>query len=537
MGFFFSSLLWELFIVIVAVVGYIYYFFTSTFNYWKRRGVAYVKPLPIVGNLKDMAFLRTTQAEGFKDLYFKFVGERFAGLYQTRIPMLMLRDPELIKQVLIKDFSHFHDRGMPHDIPNDPITGNLVILEGAPWRSLRTTLNPAFNASKMRMLFHLVSQCADQLAGCLDEVATSDQVVDLRDFLARFATDVIGTCAFGVDCNSMRDPESEFRKFGERIISPPTTFSLARLLRYSAPGLLKMLGIRIFDKDMTDFFIRVVKDALDYREKNHVQRKDFLQLLINMKNNVDVNEDDDEEEKEQHRLEREADRNNLDYGAKGKWNYDIEFDDNMIAAQVCVFFLGGFETASTTMSFCLYELALNTDLQRRVREEVDQVVQLHGGKITYNTLQDMEYLDLVIKETLRKYPALPNLIRVCTKEYRIPDSDVTVEKGTPIIVPIYSIQRDPQYYTDPERFDPERFREDNVEKRPPYTYMPFGEGPRICIGLRFGMMTVKMGLSTMLSRYEFSVCDKTAIPLQMDTTKFVMNTVGGIWLQVQRRQQ
>jgi cytochrome P450 family 6 len=80
------------------------------------------------------------------------------------------------------------------------------------------------------------------------------------------------------------------------------------------------------------------------------------------------------------------------------------------------------------------------------------------------------------------YPSLPNLIRVCTKPYTIPGTNVLLEKGTPVIIPIYAIHRDPLYYSDPDRFDPERFTEYNKEKRPAYTYLPFGEGPRICIG-------------------------------------------------------
>jgi cytochrome P450 family 6 len=88
----------------------------------------------------------------------------------------------------------------------------------------------------------------------------------------------------------------------------------------------------------------------------------------------------------------------------------------------------------------------------------------------------------VLSETLRMYPSLPNLIRVCTKPYTIPGTTVLIEKGTPVIIPIYAIHRDELYYSDPERFDPERFTEYNKEKRPAYTYLPFGEGPRICIG-------------------------------------------------------
>jgi cytochrome P450 family 6 len=93
------------------------------------------------------------------------------------------------------------------------------------------------------------------------------------------------------------------------------------------------------------------------------------------------------------------------------------------------------------------------------------------------------------------YPSLPNLIRVCTKPYTIPGTDVLIEKETPVIIPIYAIQRDPLYYSEPEKFDPERFTEYNKEKRPTYTYLPFGEGPRICIGTSAPLLSVCLGSS------------------------------------------
>ncbi|GFG32549.1 hypothetical protein Cfor_12376 [Coptotermes formosanus] len=143
----------------------------------------------------------------------------------------------------------------------------------------------------------------------------------------------------------------------------------------------------------------------------------------------------------------------------------------------------------------------------------------------------------MLSETLRMYPSLPNLIRVCTKPYTIPGTNVLIEKGTPVIIPIYAIHRDQLYYSDPDRFDPERFTEYNKEKRPAYTYLPFGEGPRICIGLRFGLMQVKMGLAILVSRFQFDICEKSQVPLIMDPKKFVMNTIGGLWLKITPRTQ
>jgi cytochrome P450 family 6 len=293
----FESFLMELIVVLGVIFASLYYYFTAHFNYWEEKGVPYLKPVPFFGNLMEMALHRKTQAEGFRQLYQKLDGHMFGGLFQTRIPMIMFRDPELIKHVLIKDFSHFHDRGMPHDVENDPISANLVILEGQPWKDLRLTLNPAFNSSKMRILFHLVKECAEDLSHYLDEFAQEGENVDLREVLARYATDNISSCAFGVKSNSLRNPQSKFREMGEKIIAPGSWTNIHRLFRYTCPSLLKYFNIKSFSNEVTEFFVNVVKETLDYREKNNVNRNDFLNLLIQLKKKIDINENDEEEDK------------------------------------------------------------------------------------------------------------------------------------------------------------------------------------------------------------------------------------------------
>lgn len=297
MGVLFDSFLMELLVVLGAIFAWLYYYFTSSFNYWRNKGVPYLKPVPFFGNLMKIGLHRKTQAEGFRELYHKLDGHMFGGIFQTRIPMIMFRDPDLIKHVLIKDFSHFHDRGMPHDVENDPISANLVILEGKPWKNLRLTLNPAFNSSKMRILFHLVKECAEDLCRYLDTFAQNGENVDLRDVLARYATDNISSCAFGVKSNSLKNPHSKFREMGEKIIAPGSWTNIHRLFRYTCPSLLKYFNIKSFSDEVTDFFVNVVKETLEYREKNNIERKDFLNLLIQLKKKIDINENDDEEDK------------------------------------------------------------------------------------------------------------------------------------------------------------------------------------------------------------------------------------------------
>lgn len=117
-------------------------------------------------------------------------------------------------------------------------------------------------------------------------------------------------------------------------------------------------------------------------------------------------------------------------------------------------------------------------------------------------------------ETLRKYPVLASLLRICTEEYKMPNSNVTIKPGTRTLIPIYGFHHDPQYYPNPDKFDPDRFTKEASATRPQYAFIPFGEGPRVCIGQRFAMMQVRVGLVALLRTLKFSPCAKTEIPIK-----------------------
>ncbi|KAJ9587924.1 hypothetical protein L9F63_018643, partial [Diploptera punctata] len=351
------------------------------------------------------------------------------------------------------------------------------------------------------------------------------EVLEVKEIVAKFTTDVIASCAFGIQCNCLKDPDAEFRKWGKKIVESRFEQILRDLLYITMPSLAIKLKISNTPNDITTFFRSLVQETVSFREKHCVSRKDFIQLLIQLKNGDNIvllilTLDHDE------------------YG-NGMSISRIEYETKK-AAPVFVLLIGGFETSSTTISFCLYELALNKVIQDRLRNEMDEVLKKHGGQITYEAVQEMEYLDNFkrreeICETLRKYPPVSFLARECTKEYRIPDTNITVDKGVQIVIPNQALQYDPQYFPEPEKFDPDRFREDVSAKRHRFVYLPFGEGPRICIGMRFGMMQTKVGLINLLLNYQFDVCYKTSIPLIKDPKQFITSSKHGIWLSISQR--
>lgn len=329
----------------------------------------------------------------------------------------------------------------------------------------------------------------------------------MKNALQRFTMDVIGNVAFGIDCNTMQNSDSEFGLMGNKAFNA----DMVRLFKFFIGGQYKTLarkfGMKIIYDDVAKFFMELANSTVQLRESGSIQRNDFIDLLLEIKK-------------------------------KGKFSSEPNSGGDgltmeQIAAQCFVFFTAGFETSSTTMNFCLYELVMNPDLQTKLRKEIQAAISKDNGNLTYETLLEMDLLDRVVNETLRKYPPIDNLFRVSSNAYNIPNTKYTIPAETFVQIPIYSIQHDPEHFPDPERFDPDRFLPERIKSRHPYTYLPFGEGPRNCIGLRFGLMLTKIGLTTLLSNFSFAPNSKTPLKLEFNPALFVIAPTRGMYFDIQ----
>jgi cytochrome P450 family 6 len=184
------------------------------------------------------------------------------------------------------------------------------------------------------------------------------------------------------------------------------------------------------------------------------------------------------------------------------------------------------------MTFALYELALNKDVQDKLRKEIVEAVEKGEGKLSYDTIFELKYLDMVINETMRKFPPAFILFRTCSKAFKIPGTEMIIPKGTDIHINIYSLHHDPEYFPNPEKFDPERFSAENAASIVPFSYFPFGGGQRSCVGRRFGLMQSKVGIIKLIQNFEFSVCDKTSIPLKFLEPTLFLTPLNKMWLKV-----
>lgn len=226
------------------------------------------------------------------------------------------------------------------------------------------------------MMFPIVVDCAIQLNVLVNSLVEEGSVIDVRDVMGRYTTDVIGSCAFGIDCNSIKDPNSKFRRYGKKALEFGFVKKMKYMVALAYPGILKLMGTGLVHKDTREFLLSTVRQTVDYREKNNIIRKDFMQLLIQLKNNA--------------YLEHKSD--GVDIKRKENNGHGTTLDIVEMTAQVLIFFLAGYETSSTTLTFLLYELAVNPHVQTNLRKEINETLRRHNQNITYDVMIEMHYL-------------------------------------------------------------------------------------------------------------------------------------------------
>ncbi|KAJ8973163.1 hypothetical protein NQ317_007504 [Molorchus minor] len=496
--------------ILFVIIYVIYSKFINTAYYWQKKGIFHVKPWSRFGKvfLGNKSFF-----ESVIDGYNEYPDRRYYGSYQFLKPSLFVRDLELIKKITVKDFENFPDHLNFVNEKSEPVLSlNLFSLQGKKWRDMRSTLSPAFSSAKMKSMYVLIQETAEKFSKHFSDTAEDLIELEMKNVYSRFTSDVIANCAFGIECDSLKEENNQFFTMGT-FVATPRGFSVIRGLLISFfPKFVEFFRISLFPPNVTEFFRKLIKETTTYRQQQNIVRPDMIHLLMEAKKG---------------RLKHESGVANetetgfatVEESSLGTSISKMEITDDVMTAQALVFFLAGFDTTSTMLSFLSYELALNPGIQAKLHKEIDETLENCNGKVTYEQVSKMKYLDQVVSEALRKYPPGYVLTRVCTKEYKIPatkndEVDLVLEEGCAVTIPVAGLHRDPTYFPDPNTFDPDRFSEENKGKIVPGSYMPFGSGPRNCIGSRFALLQGKALAVSLLSRFQIVPTKKTSTPMK-----------------------
>ncbi|KAF4518426.1 hypothetical protein B566_EDAN002079 [Ephemera danica] len=514
----------ELALGLVAIVLVLaYFYFTSTFNYWRDKGVVFVKPYPLVGSMWRQITLQEHMNDFFRRIYFQYTDQPYVGFYQGPVPTLLVRDADLIKNILVKDFSHFTDHGLKISEKADPLMYmNLFHLRGQKWKDMRAKFAPTFTSGRLKSMFPLVLECANTFESHVGKLADAANDVELKDLFGCFTTNVIASNIFGISCDSFNEPNNTFRQMSRKLMDTDFIQGINVALIFFIPGMSDLIKVALFKQECEVYFRNLMKDVMNFRSKTGETRNDFVQLLIELMDKGFLSDKDNDDSE-------------INSDVNAGYKKIEKLTENEAMAQAFVFFFAGFETSSLSMAYALFELARRPDLQKTARQHILEVLQRHDNQITYEALQDMTYLDWILQETLRKYPTLA-IFRECTKNYIIPGTKLKIEKGTALIIPNSGLHYDSQYFPDPEEFIPERFSDEEMVKRNQYVYLPFGEGPRLCIGKKLANMQSKVGLLSILHKFEVRSNPKTKYPLAWDARRFLLTSKQDVIVNISRIQ-
>ncbi|XP_021368001.1 cytochrome P450 3A18-like [Mizuhopecten yessoensis] len=500
----------QLLILLVGMlIAYVVYM-SWDYNMFKKMGVDGPKPSFVVGNMGMFMSEGIVKAE--QNLYTKY-GKIF-GTFEGRLPNLFIADPKLLKEILVKDFNSFVNR-RDFDQMDGPLRDSLLSIQDDHWRFVRNMITPTFSGKKLKEMGPLLRQAGDLLIEMLEAKAAKNEDTSLKETFGAYTIDCIARTAFGLEINTQRDPDDPFIKHSKAFTESTIMVVQIMIILFFPflawlPRLFQSMGINL-NKNATNFFVSVTETALKERRQNPGNHADFLELMAHSQA---ANEESSKTEGV-----------TASPGSSRKTLTDAE-----IRSQALLFFLAGYDTTSNSLMFTFYHLAIHTDVCDRVMQEVDD--NLGKENPDYDNIKKLTYMEMVIEETMRIFPAASRIDRIASRDVTI--GNVEIPKGMIVNIPVGAIQMDPEYWPDPDKFDPERFTPEAKANRDPYTYLPFGAGPRNCIGVRLAMMEQKMCMAQVLQHFRPVRSERTDCPPKISK---LGNTVtdGGLWIKFEKR--
>ncbi|XP_074930819.1 thromboxane-A synthase isoform X5 [Phalacrocorax aristotelis] len=400
----------------------LYWYSTSAFSKLSEVGIRHPPPLPFIGNL---LFFR----EGFWENHTKLITEYgpVCGYYIGRQAFVVVSTPEMIKQILVTDFSNFTNRTKPKLI-SKPMLDSILCLRGDRWKYVRSLLTPVFSDTKLKEMTPLINQACNVLLCNLKVYADSGKAFDIQRCYNCFTLDVVGSVAFGTEVDSQKNPNDPFvencRTFFEMSLFKPLLILILSFPFIMIP-LLQILPNKK-QKELNGFFIQTIKNAIVFRHQ-----QDAAEMVPD-----------------------------------------------------------------------------------------------------YQNIQELTYLDMVIAETLRMYPPAFRFTREAAKDCVVLGQRIPA--GAVIETAVGHLHHNPEFWPEPEKFIPERFTEEAKRERHPFAYLPFGAGPRGCIGMKMGLLETKMTLLRILQKFRFKTCPETEIPLQLKSTA-TLGPKNGVYIILESR--
>ena len=377
--------------------------------------------------------------------------------------------------------------------------GNLFGIADAPletWKKLRKAANPPFSLPKIKKYMEKFTKACKEMVEYVEGEAQEGKVVQCKEFISRVAINTLGAVGFGMDVNTFKDKESELKKQAE---------ALSEMWRWMMvimmPSIAALFRVNVYNPKAEAWFVSTMKRYIKEKKSNDTIGKDILSTIIKI-----------HEENPQ------------------------ELDERGLQKTIMQYIFDGFNSISDNMHGVLALIATHPEIQSKLQEEIDAVFDAKEDgdvDITDTDVIGMNYLDSLILEANRLL-CVGVTGRNVTIPWKIPDTDITLPVGTAVIIPISALHRDDEFWENPTEFRPERFNAANKDKIKTGTYIPFGAGPRQCMGSIYAKFETKMVLIYLLRFFNIDNCEN--LPKQFEFDPMSMSSPkGGLKVKFHKR--
>ncbi|XP_061054082.1 thromboxane-A synthase isoform X2 [Eubalaena glacialis] len=472
----------------VVLLVLLKWYSTSAFSRLEKLGIRHPKPSPFIGNL---TFFR----EGFWESQMELRKQYgpLSGYYLGRRMFIVISDPDMIKQVLVEKFSNFTNR----------------------------------------MMTPLISQACNLLLAHLKHYAESRDAFDIQRCYCCYTTDIVASVAFGTQVNSQKAPGHPFVKHCRRFFASSIPRPILVLI-LSFPSIMVPLARILPNKnrdELNGFFNKLIRNVIALRDQQaEERRRDFLQMVLDARHSTTSVGVENFDMVRQVFSATECTVNPSQHHQPRLLSKPLTVDE--VVGQAFIFLIAGYEIITNTLSFATYLLATNPDCQKKLLREVDHFSEKHPAPEYCSLQKGLPYLDMVIAETLRMYPPAFRFTREAAQDCEVLGQRIPA--GAVLEMAVGALHHDPEHWPRPETFDPERFTAEARRRQRPFTYLPFGAGPRSCLGVRLGLLEVKLTLLHVLRKFRFEACPETQIPLQLES-KSALGPKNGIYIRIVSR--
>ena len=375
--------------------------------------------------------------------------------------MLLTVDPEFAHHILQKNTEKYSKTSKTFSTIKHFWGAGLLTSEGEYWHKQRRLIRPGFHRARLKKVFELMEGVAETYLRELDVTLKQNPETNICDNLQRLTFQVIANAIFGTHLH-----QKEYERLN-RIIPRLQAFILKVIRQPYLHWWLKGSGKIKAHEQLVSEEKEMIRSYIQKRRKQKGEHNDLLQMLLDIR-----------------------------YEDTGEGMTDIQLID-----EINILFIAGHEPTTQALSWALYLLAQHPEVMKKLREEVNEVIP--DAKVTFDRLTQLTYMEQVLEETLRLYPPVWATNRIAKEDDEF--KGIKIKKGTTCAAYIYGLHHDPNVWENPTSFHPERFAKGKKKERHTFSFLPFGGGPRFCIGRQFALMEMKLVLAKMVMRYSMEL--------------------------------